>query len=107
MFKYIVKRILISIVILLGVSIILYTLVRMMPSDFVEQKYREQILTGKITAEQLAAFKSMYGVGDNSFFGIIGGYFKWLGNLCKGDLGRSFKYKKPVGTVIGENMWIS
>ncbi|MCQ2399648.1 MAG: ABC transporter permease, partial [Clostridia bacterium] len=28
-------------------------------------------------------------------------------NLCQGDLGRSFKYEKPVAQVISENMWIS
>lgn len=38
---------------------------------------------------------------------ILGGYFTWLGNLLKGDLGVSFKYKKPVGKVITENMGIS
>lgn len=62
---------------------------------------------GSITQEQIDAFKALYGIGDNSFKGIVGGYFKWLGNLCQGDLGRSFKYEKPVTQVIGENMWIS
>lgn len=38
---------------------------------------------------------------------IFGGYFTWLGNLLKGDMGTSFKYKQPVGTVIVENMGIS
>ncbi len=38
---------------------------------------------------------------------VLSSYFKWLGNLCKGDLGVSFKYKMPVGQVIVENMGIS
>lgn len=38
---------------------------------------------------------------------IFGGYFTWLGNLLRGDLGMSFKYKKPVNTVIMKNMGIS
>lgn len=38
---------------------------------------------------------------------ILGGYFTWLGNLMKGDLGISFKYKRPVEDVIFENMGIS
>ncbi len=38
---------------------------------------------------------------------IIGGYFRWIGNLIKGDLGTSFKYKKPVADVILQNMGIS
>lgn len=38
---------------------------------------------------------------------ILGGYFKWLFNILKGDLGMSFKYKKPVEDVIFQNMGIS
>lgn len=38
---------------------------------------------------------------------VLGGYFTWLFNLLKGDLGISFKYKKPVGEVITQNMGIS
>ena len=35
------------------------------------------------------------------------GYFNWLFNLLKGDMGMSFKYKSPVGEVIMKNMGIS
>lgn len=38
---------------------------------------------------------------------VLGGYFTWLFNMLKGDLGMSFKYKKPVGEVIMQNMGIS
>lgn len=107
MFKYIVKRLLISILVLLGVSVIIYSLVRMMPNDYVDNKYREQLNNNTIKQEDIDNFKALYGLDDNSFKGIVKGYFKWLGNLCKGDLGTSFKYLQPVGTVISKNMWIS
>ena len=45
--------------------------------------------------------------GWNKFGAILGGYFTWLGNMLKGDLGMSFKYKKPVKDVITQNMGIS
>ena len=38
MFKYIVKRIAYSILILLGVSLIIYFLIRLMPVDFIQDK---------------------------------------------------------------------
>lgn len=107
MFKYIVKRLLISIVILLGVSIIIYSLVRMMPNDYVDRKYAEQLAQGSMHQEDIDHFKELYGISDNSFKGIVGGYFKWLGNLCRGNLDNSFKYQQPVGKVITDNMWIS
>ena len=107
MFKYIVKRLLISIVILLGVSLIIYTLVRLLPVDYIERKYSAQLQQGQMTQEQVDEYKEMYGLGDNSFKGIVGGYFNWLSNVAKGNLGDSFKYEKPVARVITENMWIS
>lgn len=107
MFKYILKRLFISIFVLLGVSIIIYSLVRMMPNDYLDIKFSSQIMQGTITPDQLKEFKLQYGIGDNSFGGIISGYFQWLGNMIKGDLGLSFKYEKPVAQVIGENMWVS
>ena len=107
MFKYIIKRLFISIFVLLGVSIIIYTLVRMMPNDYLDIKFSSQLQQGTITAEQLMEFKNQYGIGDNSCKGLVEGYFKWLGNMLKGDLGLSFKYEKPVAQVIGDNMWVS
>lgn len=107
MFKYIVKRLFISIFVLLGVSIIIYTLVRMMPNDYLDQKFATQIAQGTVTLKDVAEFKMQYGIGDNSFKGIISGYFIWLGNLLQGDLGLSFKYELPVAEVIGNHMWVS
>ena len=236
MIKYILKRIGLSVIILLGVSLIIYFLVRLMPQNYLETKFSSQIQQGTITKDQLNDFKKKYGlympdayleidipfaVGDvvssgttfradttesdwtelqnenyyhvqiyskiyaclaedmehiyleltqdkdtgsstvlltGSFrvldkedpnapkvlqrglysadengirfkmtdgtdetvpvtykvasFGdkagaIFSGYFTWLGNMLKGDMGDSFLYQKPVATVIAENMWIS
>ena len=64
-----------------------------------------------LTAESGAtyAFNVEYKIasGGDKFGAILGGYFTWLGNLLQGDLGTSFKYKKPVGKVIVQNMGIS
>ena len=107
MLKYILKRLFISIFVLLGVSIIIYTLVRMMPNDYLDIKFASQLGQGTITVEQLNEFKAQYGIGDNSFKGLVDGYFTWLTNMLKGDFGTSFKYEKPVAQVIGDNMWVS
>ena len=94
MLKYILKRLFISIFVLLGVSIIIYTLVRMMPNDYLDIKFSSQLQQGTITLDQLAEFKAQYGIGDNSFKGLVDGYFTWLTNMLKGDFGTSFKYEK-------------
>lgn len=107
MFKYIIKRILLSILILIGVSIIIYFLIRLMPSDFLEKKFASQLAQGTMTLEQLNEMKDHYGLLDNSFKGIVNGYWDWLTKALKGDLGISFVYNKPVASVISEKMWIS
>ncbi len=107
MAKYIVKRVLLSLLILFGVSIIIYAMVRMMPTDYVDNKMQSQVAQGVVNEEDILRMKQLYGLDDNSFFGIIGGYFKWLGKALSGDLGVSFKYGEPVSKVIGDYMWIS
>lgn len=93
MFKYIIKRILISILILLGVSFLLYALLRCMPTDFVEQKITSLNQAGATTSDEF--IKQMYATyGLDS--GIIEGYFKWLMNIFKLDFGKSFVNQRSV-----------
>ena len=107
MLKYIVKRLLISVIILLGVSVIIYALVRCMPTDYIDIKFADAAMTNEGVAERIQEFKEMYGIADNSFGGILKGYFSWIGNLFKGDFGTSFIHEVPVTQVIAEHMWIS
>lgn len=103
MLKYTIKRLLLSIFILLGVSIIIYALVRWMPNDYVDTKFASQVAQGTVKEEDLIALKDLYGLND----GILEGYLKWLSNALQGDFGKSFVYGKDVSSVIAENMWIS
>lgn len=107
MFKYIIKRLLISLLVLFGVSVILYVIVRLMPMSYIDNKFASQLSQGSMTQADLDNFKALYGLNDSSFFGIIQGYFQWLGKALQFDLGISWKYSKPVTTVIADNMWIS
>ncbi|MDF2686400.1 MAG: transporter permease [Clostridia bacterium] len=98
--QYIIRRLLISVVILLGVSIIIYILVRCMPGDYV------QSLTANnpaVTPDMVANLNHLYGLDTN----IAEGYLKWLGSTLTGNLGTSFVYQIPVTEVIGKKMWVS
>ncbi len=108
MLKYILKRIGLAIVILLGVSLILYFLVRCMPVNYVEQIVANLNQGGtQVPQDAVDALYKTYGLQDSSFGGILKGYFTWLGALCRFDLGKSFIYKQPVLSVIVKHMWIS
>ena len=123
MLKYIIKRLLLAVLILFGVSVLLYFLLRLMPGNSIIEKFSPAIGQGNMTAEDLKNIMAMYGydlklftneAGDiidfqvnNSLGNIFAGYFKWLGNFFKGDMGISFKYQIPVEDVITDKMGIS
>ena len=93
MLKYILKRIGISILLLLGVSFILYALLRCMPVDFVETKINNLAASGNSVSDEFKEqLYATYGLNGN----IVEGYFSWLGNLCRLDFGNSFKSQRPV-----------
>lgn len=90
----------ISLFILLGVSMVIYGLVRAMPNDFVDSTFAS---IPNMTPERLQELKELYGLD----LGVVEGYFKWLSDLLHGDLGTSFKFQQPVAEVIKDKMWIS
>ena len=108
MFKYIVKRLALALLILLGVSLIIYVLIRCMPVSFIEGKIAEMNQGGAtIPEETVENMKKLYGLEDDSFMGILKGYFNWLGKLVKFDFGTSFMYGAPVIDVIVDHMGVS
>ena len=60
--KYIIKRILLAILILFGVSIIIFALSRMMPTDYVDSQYATQVSMGKMKQEDVDRIKKIYGL---------------------------------------------
>ena len=110
MVKYVIKRLFLSILILAGVSMIIYGLVRVMPVDYLESKLAASLGSGGSEIEyeeRLAEMKAYYGLDDESFIGICKGYWDWLVRFCQGDFGSSWKYGQPVETVIFQNMGVS
>ena len=68
MAKYILKRLALSVLILLGVSLIIYVLIRLMPVDFIENKINQMNQGGAtIPQETVDALYATYGIGDDSF----------------------------------------
>lgn len=108
MLKYIAKRLAYAILILVGVSLIIYFLIRLMPVDFIQSKIDAMNQGGAtVPQETVQAMYEMYGLGDNSFMGILKGYFSWLGALAQFDLGTSFVHGEAVVKVIVDNMGVS
>ena len=62
MVKYIVKRVLYSALILFIVSMILYLLIRLLPVDYVTNKFLSQSLVEAIDEEELYRIRALYGL---------------------------------------------
>ena len=62
MLKYVLKRLGLSLIVLFGVSLIIYFLVRLMPTDYLENKFSAQLQQGTITPEKINEFKKNYGL---------------------------------------------
>ena len=87
MLNYIVKRILLLIPILLGVSAIIFALKTFTPGD-----PARQILGNNATQEQIDAKRDELGLNDP----VIVQYVKYIGGVCRGDFGDSYRTGEPV-----------
>lgn len=106
MTKFIAKRLLYSVVILIVVMFIVYSLMYAMPNNYIEQQAR-QLATrpgaSKSFQEWLDDLNQQYGMDQNLF----SGYVTWLGNAIRGNFGDSWKWTKPVLDEFNETVWIS
>lgn len=104
--KYILKRVLISILILFFVAFIIYTMMRCLPTTYIEAKARERSMQPNQTLsydEILAQLSASYGMDK----GIVLGFFSWLGRALMGNFGESWHYTIPVVDKFQDVIWIS
>lgn len=97
--QYITRRLLIMIPILFGISIIVFLLIASIPGDAIDAQFG----TSKLSAQKIAEMKALLGYDKPVWYR----YFNWLKNALHGNLGYSFQYNLPVGTVIHNFIWNS
>ena len=103
--KYIVKRLLLSVMILFCVSFIIYTLMRCLPGSFVETRAMQlsQGAGAKSYDEWMEQLNASYGLDKP----IVLGFVTWVGDALKGNFGDSWKYTVPVLDKFKEVIWLS
>ena len=84
MWKYFLRRIALSLLILLGVSALIYLLSMLMPADYIDNQTAAALQSGAMTMEDVQRLKELYGLADKSFTGIIKSYMAWLTSTMKG-----------------------
>ncbi len=109
MIEYLIRRILIMIPTLLGITIIVFFIVNLAPGGPIEQKLQQIRFAGAsggesaaaastqvVSEEVLEALKKQYGFDKPVHIR----YWIWLKNIATLDFGDSFSYEEPVVDVI-------
>jgi len=99
MWKYILKRLLQAIPLLWGVATITFFITHMAPGDPMDM-YLEEQRQRQVDPEIIELLRKKYGLDQP----IHVQYVKWLGNVVKGDLGESFRHRRPVAKLIAERI---
>ena len=89
---YLLRRLLIAIPSLLGISVVLFTVLALAPGD----PFSELALNPNVPAEVRAALRAKFGLDDP----IWQRYFRWLLAMLQGDWGFSFISRVNVDTLI-------
>ena len=93
MIKYIIKKLILMIPILIGMTIIVFMILHLAPGDPVDL-----IVGPNVTPEVYENIRDKLGLNQP----LLIQYFKFVGNLMKGDLGTSILQQRPVAEIIKE-----
>ncbi len=115
--SYFLKRILLMIPTLIGITVVCFLIMQMVPGGPVEQAIQKMKLAAQteggvadsgtlqtaISKEELENIKRYYGFDQP----VMVRYWNWLRKLARLDLGTSYIYEKPVLEVIASRIPIS
>jgi peptide/nickel transport system permease protein len=97
--RYVLKRLLQAVPLLLGIATVTFFLIHLAPGDpmdvHLDQRYRRDV-----DPELIEALRQKYGLDQP----LHVQYVRWLGNLLQGDLGESFRYRRPVASLLAERI---
>jgi peptide/nickel transport system permease protein len=99
MITFLTRRLLLGILTLLVITCFVYGLARAMPGTPLTAQMGEDP-SRKLNPEDQERLRRIYGL-DKPWYA---GYAQWLGNVARGDLGRSITRKQPVTTLIAERI---
>ncbi len=96
MLNYIIRRLLIALPSLLGISLVLFTVLALAPGD----PFEELANNPNVPPEVRMALRAQFGLDDP----IWQRYVSWLTSMLQGDWGFSFVSRIDVDTLIGQRI---
>lgn len=102
MLEYILRRVIMTIPLLFLISLISYMVIELPPGNYLVQYVATlESRTGMtLPPEQIEQLRGLYGLDKPIYIR----YLRWLGNVIRGDLGRSFQHNRPVGELLAERI---
>ncbi len=97
-FGFVIKRLLQTIPMLFGIVLVVFLVLQITPGD-----PARQIVGLRASEEQLEEVREELGLNDP----IIVQYGRYVGDVLQGDLGYSYKSRKPVSSIIGERISVT
>ena len=95
MYSYIARRFAFGALTIVGVSIMVFVIMRILPGDPLVAIFGPEGLT-KLTEEQRASYMRDLGLSDPLWVQ----YLRWVGDILQGNFGRSFFRSESVGDMI-------
>lgn len=96
MLNYLIRRIFTSILVLFGVSMLVFSVIHLVPGDVTMAILGRQ----KVTEEKVAALREQLGLNEP----LHVQYGRYLANALRGDLGDSIRTYQPVAKSIADQM---
>ena len=119
MTSYFIRRFLLIVPTFIGVTVLVFTLTRLVPGGPIERMLNEAAMAGAdhagtatsydgrgagaLSDEQIEELKAYYGFDKP----VVVGYLEWLGKVLVLDLGTSTRYSEPVWATIKDRFPIS
>jgi peptide/nickel transport system permease protein len=92
MSKYVIRRVLIAVPALLGISLVLFTVLALAPGD----PFEELVTNPNVPPEVTARLRAQLGLDDP----VLVRYVRWLGAMLRGEWGFSFASRMDVDRLI-------
>lgn len=98
MLKYSLKRLLFAVPLLLGIVTATFFVVRLAPGDPMDMYLEPKAGGRQLDPQVIELIRAKYGLDQPLHIQ----YVRWLGSLARGDLGDSFRHRRPVTGLLKE-----
>jgi len=100
MLMYVVKRLLIAVPTLVGMSLLIFLVLQVIPGSIIDQMAGTDML---VTTEMRADLEARFGLDAP----VPVQYWRWLTSVARGDLGLSWRMNEPVINVLGAHLGLT